>query len=275
MARRIRSIRAGKGRGMGKGYKNLIPKDPKVHSESAMGRKQPQRIVGVPEPPKYTSEQQELIEMFDAETLRQAEKEAGSTITGFRKEQDGVAYIEFEDGSEYMIFDDYDTAEKFATDRVYDDLENEPEMFTQSWLENFITISDTDRRIIAQEESDNLVDNVYDDNDILDRAGQVNEYDAAEGDDEKQEKILDDAREYVREDEYDRIHDELSDPINYFIDEHGYYKREELLKQPFISIDIDNAAKDAVATDGWAHFIATYDGEERDLPNGKVMARTN
>jgi len=32
---------------MGKGYKNLIPKDPKVHSESAMGRKQPQRIGGI------------------------------------------------------------------------------------------------------------------------------------------------------------------------------------------------------------------------------------
>jgi hypothetical protein len=29
---------------MGSGYKNLIPKDPKVHSDAAKGRKQPQRI---------------------------------------------------------------------------------------------------------------------------------------------------------------------------------------------------------------------------------------
>jgi len=48
MVRRIRvskpSKRKGLGRGLGKGYKNLIPKDTKVHSDSAKGRKQPQKI---------------------------------------------------------------------------------------------------------------------------------------------------------------------------------------------------------------------------------------
>jgi len=33
---------AGKGRGMG--YKNIMPRDPKIHSDSSKGRKQPQRI---------------------------------------------------------------------------------------------------------------------------------------------------------------------------------------------------------------------------------------
>jgi len=38
--------RKGAGKGTGRGYKNLrnFPKDPKVHSDSARGRKQPQRI---------------------------------------------------------------------------------------------------------------------------------------------------------------------------------------------------------------------------------------
>jgi len=36
--------RKGLGRGLGKGYKNIIPKDPKVHSDSAKGRKQPQKV---------------------------------------------------------------------------------------------------------------------------------------------------------------------------------------------------------------------------------------
>lgn len=36
--------RKGMGRGRGKGYRNLIGKDKKVHSDSAKGRKQPQRI---------------------------------------------------------------------------------------------------------------------------------------------------------------------------------------------------------------------------------------
>ena len=36
--------RKGMGKGMGKGYKNLVGKDKKVHSDSAKGRKQPQKI---------------------------------------------------------------------------------------------------------------------------------------------------------------------------------------------------------------------------------------
>ena len=38
------AIRRGLGKGKGKGYKNIIPKDPRVHSDSRHGRKQPQRI---------------------------------------------------------------------------------------------------------------------------------------------------------------------------------------------------------------------------------------
>ena len=36
--------RRGKGRGQGKGYKNIMGKDPSVHSQSAKGMKQPQRV---------------------------------------------------------------------------------------------------------------------------------------------------------------------------------------------------------------------------------------
>jgi len=35
--------RRGLAKGQGKGYKNVIPKDPKVHSQSAQGQKQPQK----------------------------------------------------------------------------------------------------------------------------------------------------------------------------------------------------------------------------------------
>jgi len=37
-------VRQGMGKGMGKGYKNLQGRDPKIHSDSARGRKQPQKI---------------------------------------------------------------------------------------------------------------------------------------------------------------------------------------------------------------------------------------
>ena len=38
------ATRKGMGQGKGKGYKNIIGKDPMVHSQSAKGRKQPQKI---------------------------------------------------------------------------------------------------------------------------------------------------------------------------------------------------------------------------------------
>lgn len=38
------AIRKGLGKGRGKGYRNIISRDPRVHSDSSRGRKQPQRI---------------------------------------------------------------------------------------------------------------------------------------------------------------------------------------------------------------------------------------
>jgi hypothetical protein len=37
-------VRKGMGKGKGRGYKNLMGKDPRVHSDSAKGRKQPQKL---------------------------------------------------------------------------------------------------------------------------------------------------------------------------------------------------------------------------------------
>ena len=39
--------RKGLGKGKGKGYKNIQGRDPKIHSDSARGRKQPQRIINL------------------------------------------------------------------------------------------------------------------------------------------------------------------------------------------------------------------------------------
>jgi len=39
--------RKGMGKGKGKGYKNLQGRDPKIHSDSGMGRKQPQKIPNI------------------------------------------------------------------------------------------------------------------------------------------------------------------------------------------------------------------------------------
>jgi hypothetical protein len=64
MARKVRvakSKRHGLGKGSGSGYRNMIPTDPRVHSQSAKGLKQPQRFM--PIMPKPTTE--ELKEIKD------------------------------------------------------------------------------------------------------------------------------------------------------------------------------------------------------------------
>ena len=38
------ATRKGMGQGRGKGYENLLPQDPRIHKDSAKGRKQPQKI---------------------------------------------------------------------------------------------------------------------------------------------------------------------------------------------------------------------------------------
>ena len=161
--------------------------------------------------------------------------------------------------SEWIVFEDSEKAESAALARVTEDLENEPEMFTQSWLQYYLEITDTDRRIIAGEESDNRVENMEDE--------EVTQETGIDDPDE--------AREALQEKYYDEMYKALEDPINYFVDEQGIYSIEDLMKQSFIRIDVERAAQDAIDTDGVAHFLDHYDGEGVELPSGAIAYGTN
>jgi len=63
-------VRKGLGKGKGKGYKNIQGRDPKIHSDSSKGRKQPQFITHIPKPKpkKYTNGKiypQQMSELYD------------------------------------------------------------------------------------------------------------------------------------------------------------------------------------------------------------------
>jgi ferritin-like metal-binding protein YciE len=53
------------------------------------------------------------------------------------------------------------------------------------------------------------------------------------------------------------------------------YGKEDAIKQALsmVSIDYDKAAADAVNTDGWSHFISSWDRNSIDLANGAVACR--
>ena len=44
------------------------------------------------------------------------------------------------------------------------------------------------------------------------------------------------------------------------------YSMEELVRSNIVSINIDDATEDAVSTDGWAHFLSSYDGNYQTIP---------
>lgn len=195
--------------------------------------------------------------------------------------------------SEWIVFKNPDEAELAAIAKVKEDLENEPGLFTQSWLQEFIKISGTDRRLIANEEADDYVDNVLGEDDLIKEADLEEEMreiterqseldDEDPGYDQKyaslekeREQRLETAKDKVREDRQKEIYEALKDPIQYFVEDQGIYSREDLLKQNFITIDVDEAAKDAVDTDGVAHFLDNYDNSEVELASGAVAFGTN
>lgn len=171
------------------------------------------------------------------------------------------------DGTEYVWIKDFDEAKGIAGQIIRQDLEEEPEIFVQSWLEQFIYITDTDRRMIAGEEAGSMVEDLVSEGE--ERLFEV----AARYNIDTEARDIEEVGEDLQDAMYEEIKGELADPIQYFVEDHGMYSLEELMKAPFIMINLDEAVESAVSTDGWAHFISHYDGNYDETPNGVVYFR--
>lgn len=222
---------------------------------------------------------------------------------------------EFEADFSYNLIENEEEAERIAKEIVTQDLEHEPEIFNQKWLSGYLSMTDTDQIVIANEEADNYVSNIEDDEDrLIEEAGlesekeeiesrieylegKIDDMESLYGDDydgetdpltgltlgelqdelkdkrKRLEYLVDEARDKVLEDMYDKIYEDLEDPIEYFVRELGAYTVEELMKAPFITIDTEEAANDAIRTDGWAHFLSHYDGNYEEIEGGYIIFR--
>lgn len=289
--------RKGMGQGRGKGYKNMVGGDSKIHSLSAKGVKQPQKLnIAIAKIPVLGMEEKEAMTELGKDDFFKLKKmlkvEFDSKIDSFREEENGVYNIELESGEEFYLFKDNDTAERKAEDRVREDLENEPELFTQSWLQNYYSMSDTDRRILAGDLTDSYASDIRSEDDglrLADESGNKDEYDEIQEqideseDDEKtseletkKEELLDKAETELQEKQYDDVYESLDDPYNYLVEEQGMYSAEDFYKASFMSLDVEDAVSGAISEDGWQHFIATYDGNSLEVPESDlILARTN
>ena len=111
-------------------------------------------------------------------------------------------------------------------------------------VEHYATVSDTDARLIAQEDADMRVEDMSED-EILEEAEKTDEHEAAESEADK-EKILEQAKEALREKYSSEEEAEIKkDPVGYFVDQQGIYSLEEFAKAPFVSIDYEKFVRDA------------------------------
>lgn len=198
------------------------------------------------------------------------------------------------DGTEYNIVRSGDEAEAIALKLVKQDLESEPEIFNQDFIQQHMTITDTDRRLIAVDEADARASDLRYDlerenfEDVFQQTGKYqDEFSALEdkvlnaesGSDEEKAakaeitKLGEKAIEEWESDYADEVEEALKDPIQYFVKDQGIYSIEDLMKASFISIDVDAAAQDAIDQDGVYHFISLYDGNADTLPSGAVYFR--
>lgn len=207
------------------------------------------------------------------------ENEVDFTIE-FERAEDNHIHVEADD-AEYVIFPSEEAARSYAIQRVKEDLQESPEMFVQDWLLNHIDEQG------AKEHFESIFNEM--------NRGYVGDI-ATEGSDEYENRLIEemvenelmseeeaesDDAEVIAENKKEEMVDILT---SYNMEEDGvgyeYFKDnfgEEQARMQIADnnlIDIDEAAEDAVDTDGIAHFLAYYDHEEIDLGEFRAY-RTN
>lgn len=175
---------------------------------------------------------------------------------------------------EYKVYEDEDAAEAEAIAYVEQMLRDEPEIFNQDWLEGHI-----DNKALSEWVYDAVMEDDYAQdiaNDDPDRFWEEAERWGIsipdEDDDGDRPDVVDD--EYVEAMKEAIATDRARDPMDWLDDIYG---KEEAVKKAMevAGFDVEGAARDAVRTDGWAHFLATYDGNYETTPGGFVYVRTN
>ncbi len=183
---------------------------------------------------------------------------------------------------EWLIFKDDDAAEAYALEGVKNDLENEPGIFTQDWLKQFVDDEklaeaigdpneDWEDENVGNLDYEELLTKMVDD-DYIEFDDPV--FFKKNGDARVENKVRYQKLQAIKDDYVEREKPAPPDPWEWLEDVYG---REEAAKQAIemVGIDIDKAAQSAVDTDGWTHFVARYDGHSHNLENGAIYCRIN
>lgn len=176
----------------------------------------------------------------------------------------------------WVVAESADEMRELAVAVVTQDLEGQPEIFNQDFIESHINVDRLRRDLESDTSSMNYDDfNDMDDDDLISEAGRwpVQESDYID-EDEDGESILSDRDGLVEALAEEKTKQDLKDPVEYLQEMLG---QEDGIKRAIeiAGIDISAAAEDAVNTDGPEHFVSTYDGHSYELSNGWVYWRTD
>jgi len=181
--------------------------------------------------------------------------------------------LEGDDGTEWKLYKSEDEARTYALNDVEQRLLDEPENFTQDWLGNFVN-QDRLKDYLREEAHDIewLTDQSEQEQvDYLIKQGLLNEEDFYNEDMDfvDNEDLREAGLEAFREKKAADF-----DPMEWFRDVYG---RDEAMKYAIEAVGIDHhaAAENAIDTDGWSHYVSSYDDSYTNLSNGAVAWRTN
>ena len=182
------------------------------------------------------------------------------------------------DSAEYRVFETYAIAYNTAIEQVREDLEENPDYFNQDWLMNWVDMDDSIENIL-EEYYRSYADDIAFEDDSTYNNRLIAEM-VANGLMTEEEATSEDADD-IAEDNVDNLVDlyveenmEGDKGVEWYISNFGQDDFRDLVIDNNL-IDISGASEDAVDTDGVAHFLSSYDGEEIELDNDVVAYRTN
>ncbi len=212
-------------------------------------------------------------EFLSAEGLSLEDVEVTEGFWGWSEGSD-IASIKV-GSQEYFVSPDDETTTNMAMALVRNDLETEPELFSQAFIERYIDrerlssmlLSDVEVQVRESPDSygwepEELV--------RFNEKGEEDEDGEFDSDGKPFEEQTEPSDDWVTA----KAEEILRDPVAYMQEIYG---DQEGVKQAIeiSGINIDEAAEDAIAADGEGHFLGTYDGVINDLPSGGQWWRHN
>lgn len=180
----------------------------------------------------------------------------------------GTANVELGKSTSYVVCTSEDTAESIAFAQVKQDIQNEPELFNKDFISYYVDEDNLRDQLMSDVEEmvRESPDSYGWDKDEYYETEDFETYTDSEG------NVVADPDEVPEEFIEQKAQEQLKDPVEYL---ENIYGKEDALKEAIriAGIDEDKAATDAVAADGWQHFLCRYDGNSYDLPSGGVYWR--